>query len=355
MPNVRGAIARAIHKKFGWSSVAVTVSLLIVATAAFTLFHVFRQIELGRVIGALKAQSFRQLSLSGGFVVASYLALTCYDVFALRAIGRGEIPYRVAAFAGFTSYTIGHNLGAAVFTSGFVRYRIYSAWGLSVREIARIAFITGLTYWLANGFVLGGGALVTPEAASAIDHVPASINRLAGIAALSAIGGYLVWLWRSPRAIGSSDWQITLPNPPSTLVQIGIGSLDLVFVALAMYVLLPDQPAVDLGFDRYLCRRNAHGRRQPHAGQSRRHGGGHVHWPAADRQGGFVGLARDLPRPVFPPPTAFSDAAAWPARVSQRCRGNCPDAIGWIGWEPALFIRPAPPIGGEPRRPLVYV
>jgi glycosyltransferase 2 family protein len=246
MPNVRSAIAQAIHKKFGWSSVAVAFSLLIVAVAAFTLFHVFREIELGRVVGALKAQSLSQLLSSVGFVVAGYLALTCYDVFALRTIGRGEIPYRVAAFASFTSYTIGHNFGAAVFTSGLVRYRIYSAWGLSVREIARIAFITGLTYWLANGLVLGGGALLAPDAASAIDHLPASINRVVGIAALLAIGGYLLWLWPSPRSIGRSDWQIALPNTPSTLVQIAIGSLDLIFVALAMYVLLPAQPAVDL-------------------------------------------------------------------------------------------------------------
>jgi uncharacterized membrane protein YbhN (UPF0104 family) len=246
VPNVRSAVAEAIQKRFGLSSVAVTVSLLIVAMAAFTLFHVFRQIEIGHVIGALKAQSPSQLCWSGGFVVAAYLALTCYDVFALRAIGRGEVPYRVAAFASFTSYTIGHNFGAAVFTSGFVRYRMYSAWGLSVGEIARIAFITGLTYWLANGFVLGGGALLAPEAASAIDHLPASINRLAGIAALSAIGFYLVWLWPSPRAIGRSDWRITLPNLPSTLVQIGIGTLDLIFVALAMYALLPAEPSVDL-------------------------------------------------------------------------------------------------------------
>ena len=246
MPNVRSAVAQAIYRKFGWSSVAVAISLLIVAIAAFTLFHVFREIELGRLVGALKAQSLFQLLLSGGFVVASYLALTFYDVFALRAIGRGEVPYRVAAFASFTSYTIGHNFGAAVFTSGLVRYRIYSAWALSVREIARIAFITGLTYWLANGFVLGGGALLAPNAAGAIDHLPGSINRLVGVAALLAIGGYLLWLWPGPRAIGPANWQIVLPNAPSTLVQIGIGSLDLIFVALAMYVLLPAQPAVHL-------------------------------------------------------------------------------------------------------------
>jgi uncharacterized membrane protein YbhN (UPF0104 family) len=246
MPNVRSAIAQAIHKNFGWSSVAVAISLAIVAVAAVTLLHVFREIELGRVIGALKTQPISHLLSSGGFAVASYVALTCYDVFALRAIGRREVPYRVAAFASFTSYTIGHNFGAAVFTSGLIRYRIYSAWGLSVAEIARIAFITGLTYWLANGFVLGGGALLAPDAASAIDHLPAPINRLIGIAALAAIAGYVLGLWPGPRLIGRSEWQIVLPNSQSTLLQIGIGSMDLIFVALAMYTLLPARPAVDL-------------------------------------------------------------------------------------------------------------
>jgi glycosyltransferase 2 family protein len=246
MSDVTSAIAQAIRKKFGWSWVAVAISLLIVAMAIVTLFRVFREIELGRVIGALKTQSLGHLLLSGGFVAAGYLALMCYDVFALRAIGRTEGPYRVAAFASFTSYTIGHNFGAAVFTSGLVRYRVYSAWSLSVGEIARIAFITGLTYWLANAFVLGGGALLAPDAASAIDHLPAPINRMIGVAALAAIGGYVLWLLPRPRVVGRSDWRIILPDPPSTLVQIGIGSLDLTFVALAMYVLLPAYPAINL-------------------------------------------------------------------------------------------------------------
>ena len=36
-------------------------------------------------------------------------------------------PYRINALAAFTSYSIGHNVGASVFTGGAVRYRIYSA------------------------------------------------------------------------------------------------------------------------------------------------------------------------------------------------------------------------------------
>ena len=245
MSNVRSAIARAFRRKFGLSWIAGAISLVIVSIAAATLFHVFREIDFGGVVAALKAQSPRALLMSIVFVVASYLALTCYDVFALRAIGRGNVPYRVAALASFTSYTIGHNLGAAIFTSGLIRYRIYSAWGLSVSEIARIAFITGLTYWLGNTFVLGCGIALAPGAASAINHLPAPVNRLIGLAALMALNCYMLWLLPRPRSIGRSHWRIALPDPPATLVQIAIGSLDLTLVTLAMYALLPVQPAID--------------------------------------------------------------------------------------------------------------
>jgi len=244
MSNVTSSIARAVRRTLGPSWIALAISLVIVAVAAATLFRVFRDIELGRVVAALKAQSLRGLFLSGGFVGAGYLVLTCYDVFALRAIGRTNVPYRVAALASFTSCTIGHSFGAAIFTSGFIRYRIYSAWGLNIGEIARIAFFTGLTYWLGNAFVLGCGIALAPAAVSAVNHLPAPINRLIGLATLVAINGYMLWLWAGPRTIGRAHWRIVLPDTASTLVQIGIGSLDLTVVSLAMYAVLPSQPVM---------------------------------------------------------------------------------------------------------------
>jgi uncharacterized membrane protein YbhN (UPF0104 family) len=44
--------------------------------------------------------------------------------------------------------------------------------------------------------------------------------------------------------VGRSGWQVTLPGGPSTLLQIGIGIVDLCFCALAMYTLLPDEPNI---------------------------------------------------------------------------------------------------------------
>ena len=54
----------------------------------------------------------------------------------------------------------------------------------------------------------------------------------------------MVWVWSAPRAIGRGGWQVTLPGGPLTLLQIGIGIVDLGFCALAMYMLMPDEPHI---------------------------------------------------------------------------------------------------------------
>jgi glycosyltransferase 2 family protein len=236
--------ARTVVGKFGrkWPSVALSVSMALLA--AFVLWHLLRHIDVGKVVAALEAQPIRNIVIAGLFAVAGYITLTFYDVFALRIIGRRAIPFRVAALASFTSYTIGHSLGAATLTGGLVRLRVYSAWGLNVLDIAKIAFVTGMTFWLGNALVLGGAMSYAPEAASVVDHLPAWINRLIGLTALLGLVGYLLWLAPRRRVVGYANWKIALPSVPFTLIQIGIGATDLVLVTLAMYTLLPPSPHV---------------------------------------------------------------------------------------------------------------
>jgi uncharacterized membrane protein YbhN (UPF0104 family) len=186
------------------------------------------------------------IALSIAFVAAAYFTITFYDFFSLRTIGAKHVPYRVAALSAFTSYSIGHNLGATVFTGGAIRFRIYSAWGLSLIDVAKIAFVTGLTFWLGNAFVLGLGMTIAPQAASAIDQLPAWINRLIGLAGLAAICGYLIWLTLGVRTVGVKTVSVTLPNAPLTFVQILIGIADLGVSAIGMYVLLPASPPAEL-------------------------------------------------------------------------------------------------------------
>jgi uncharacterized membrane protein YbhN (UPF0104 family) len=204
-----------------------------------------RGIDVAQVVVALKATDRSDVVLASLFVAAGYFTLTFYDLFALRTIGANHVPYRVAALAGFTSYSVGHNVGATVVTGGAVRYRVYSAWGLTAFDVAKICFIAGLTFWLGNATVLGLGIAYEPEAASAIDQLPPWFNRIIAIAALCILAGYVAWVWAKPRVIGRAGWSVTLPGGPFTLLQIVIGIIDLACCALAMYVLLPDAPPID--------------------------------------------------------------------------------------------------------------
>lgn len=239
-------IGQKIASRLGRSTISAAISLLILAAAAFVLYELLRDADFGKVAAALKAQPIQKIAAAGAFVVAGYVTLTFYDLFALHTIGRHKVPYAVAALASFASSTIGHSLGAAVLTGGLIRFRIYSVWGLTVVDIAKIAFVTGMTFWLGNAFLLGGATAYAPEAASAVDHLPLWINRAIGLAGLAAIACYLLWLTPRRRAVGRSGWRIVLPSLRFTLVQIGIGALDLSLVTMAMYILLPPTPA--LGF-----------------------------------------------------------------------------------------------------------
>ncbi len=239
-------IAKTLFPKFGRSRISIAISLLIFAIAVFTLYELLRDVDFGKVAAAIEAQSIERLAIAGAFVVAGYVTLTFYDVFALRTIGWHKVPYAVAALASFTSSTIGHSLGAAVLTGGLIRLRIYSVWGLTAVDIAKIALVTGMTFVLGNALLLGGAMTYAPQAAGVVDHLPSWINRAIGLAGLFAIACYLIWIGPRPRAIGRSGWRIVLPNLRFTFVQIAIGTMDLVLVTLAMYTLLPSTPAVGL-------------------------------------------------------------------------------------------------------------
>jgi uncharacterized membrane protein YbhN (UPF0104 family) len=224
----------------------VAISVTVIGIACYVLYHMLRGIDVGEVIEAIKETEVRQIALAALFVSAGYFTLTFYDLFAVRAIGHSDVPYRVNAFAAFTSYSIGHNVGASVFTGGAVRYRIYSACGLNAIDVAKVCFIAGLTFWLGNAAVLGLGIAFHPEAAASIDQLPPWLNRMVAVAIILALVAYIVWVWTQPRLVGRGPWTVVLPGGPLTLLQIAIGIVDLGFCALAMYVLVPDEP--NLGF-----------------------------------------------------------------------------------------------------------
>ncbi|WP_029351396.1 lysylphosphatidylglycerol synthase domain-containing protein [Bosea sp. 117] len=241
------AIGSFLRERIGWHGVGLAASLVIIAIAAVVLYEMLRNINPGEVLDALTGTEPWRVGLAALFVAGAYFTLTFYDWFALRTIGMGHVPYRTAALASFTSYAIGHNVGFSAFTGGTVRYRIYSAHGLGAIDVAKLCFVTGLTFWLGNIAILGIGISIEPWAASAVDQLPPWVNRLIGLALLAGLAFYVAWVGLKPRrvGIGKGHWAVTLPGSRLTLLQIGIGIIDLSFCAAAMYVLMPQAPFID--------------------------------------------------------------------------------------------------------------
>jgi glycosyltransferase 2 family protein len=247
MQRLLTALGRGFKKWIGWKRLGVAASFAIIAFAITTLVRTLRGVEGGVILSALTDIPPQHIALAALCVVGAFCTLTFYDFFALRTIGKKHIPYRIAAMSAFTSYSIGHNIGATVFTGGAIRFRIYSDYGLSAIDVAKICFLSGLTFWLGNIFVLGVGMALHPEAASSMDQLPPAMNQLIAISLVVAIFAYLGWLvlGRNRRQLGQNGWKVVLPSAQLTLVQILIGVVDLGFCALAMYLLVPSDPQID--------------------------------------------------------------------------------------------------------------
>jgi phosphatidylglycerol lysyltransferase len=213
--------------------------LLLTGLAFAALDHLLGEVRLRDIRAALHALPSGGLLMALGLTVASYVTLTFYDVLALRIVGR-PLPYRTAALASFTSYTLSHNLGLSLLTGGSARYRVYSAAGLSAADTARVVAIASITFWTGVFFLAGLMLTVHPAALSLGDIGISSFwLRTTGIVLLSGIVLTMALAGSKGRTVRFRRWSLPLPSRMQIAAQIGIAGIDLAAASAALFVLLP--------------------------------------------------------------------------------------------------------------------
>jgi glycosyltransferase 2 family protein len=221
----------------------VVASLAVAGGAIYALTHAIKKLDLSHVVAIAEATDSRSIALALGLVALSYASVTLYDLLALHTIGRPDVPYRIAALASFTSYPIAHGIGAVALISPVVRYRIYAPYKLGFGDIAGIAVLTGVTFWLGNLTALGLSLMIEPDAFGWVEYWPPEYNRLVAGALLAGVLAFVIWSWPGRRSV---RWPVRLPSGSMVLLQIVIGLFDLGAAALAMYVLMPAQLDIEL-------------------------------------------------------------------------------------------------------------
>jgi phosphatidylglycerol lysyltransferase len=142
------------------------------------------------------------------------------------------------------SYAIGHNVGLNTFSGGAVRYRAYSALGLSAKQIATIVAFGTFTFFLGAGFLLGLSLLSNAGMSGSVLHVHAWLALLAGGLLLAGVATYL-WLVCTRHApLRFKRFEIPVPRPRIAFAQLGVACADLLCAVAVLYVLLPAQASI---------------------------------------------------------------------------------------------------------------
>lgn len=224
------------------SKVIQTVSILAVLVLFYAALWVLRRevkaSHYSDVLLYLRQIPPRNFLLAFLASMGSYFALTFYDFLGMRHIQK-DLSYPKTALTSFIAYTFSHNIGAALLTGGGIRYRLYSAWGLTAGEAANVLVTCGMTFW--TGFLTMGAVfffLEPPELPASV-HLPFNSVFSAGVFCVLAVTAYLLSAVFIKKTILIFRWKFPTPSIGLALGQMVVGSLDWTCSGAALYLLLP--------------------------------------------------------------------------------------------------------------------
>jgi glycosyltransferase 2 family protein len=214
-------------RRIRWKPVIAVAAL---SLAAILLYRVFSAYSLAEITASLREFPVSRIAACLVFAAASYFCLGFFDFFGLHYAGR-PLAYRRTALASFTALSIGHNIGLAALSSGAVRYRFYSRWGLSGEQVAKVIVFCGATVGVGLA-TLGGAALaLRPEMATDLAGFSQSAALMLGVACLACVSGYVIAAALVDKPLHLWKWSFRMPSWRLAIAQLLIGSVNFALVA----------------------------------------------------------------------------------------------------------------------------
>ena len=150
------------------------------------------------------------------------------------------------ALASFIGHVSSFNFGA-VLGGTPVRYRLYTAFGLSGGDVLKLIALSTATFWIGFLALAGLMFLWDPLKLPAELHMPFSTTTPIGWALIAITLVYL-GLSYARVTLRWNDWEFTLPPLWLSLVQLVIAATDLLIATAVLHVLLPKAMGITFGY-----------------------------------------------------------------------------------------------------------
>lgn len=208
-----------------------------IGVAAFLLYRALSRYTVAEILASIAGIPMVHLAAAFGLAAASYLCLTGFDWLAVRYAGK-PLPWRRAALASFSSLSIGHNVGIAALSSGAIRYRFYSRWGLDAGDVAKVILFCGVTVGLGLATLGGLGLLLYPAEAQGLVGLGRPALFGMALTCLAAPAAYLVLAGLVRKRLRFRRWTLELPALPLAAGQVLVGALNFACVAACLHQLI---------------------------------------------------------------------------------------------------------------------
>jgi phosphatidylglycerol lysyltransferase len=218
-------------------------SLVLFSVALAVLRHELASYRLRDVFAGIAQMPREHVVLAAALTALSYLVLTSYDTLAVAYVGR-KLSYHRIALASFIGYSFTYTVGHTLFTGVPIRYRLYSGWGLSAIEVARIVGFCVLTFWVGFLSTAGLAFLLEPLHIPATLHIPFGSAHVLGSLAALLVVAYVAAAAFQPKPLRLFGWEISWPRLPLALGQVAAGFVDWVLAGGVLYLLLPEKATI---------------------------------------------------------------------------------------------------------------
>lgn len=213
------------------------IGVIITAFALYFLHKEISQYNFADIRTAVADIPDHRLIMAFVFTVINYTLLTLNDGLALKYIGK-SLHWARIGFASFVSNAVSFNLGMSLLTGGSTRYGIYSGYGLSASETAKVLGFCNLTVSLGSAGILG--ILLLSEPSGVIAQIPLlkELGKIPGFILLFLVilAGLLSW---SGKSIKIRKQDISLPPLKYFFAQISISVADYLCASMVLFSLLP--------------------------------------------------------------------------------------------------------------------
>lgn len=127
---------------------------MLLTAGVYLVHHLLREYRYEDIRHAFHAIPHHAFRAAIAVCFLNYLLLAGYDYLGIQTIGK-KVSLPKICVASFISYSVSQTIGLPLLSSTALRYRIYSRWGLSASDVARVALFNSGSFWLGLSFLFG--------------------------------------------------------------------------------------------------------------------------------------------------------------------------------------------------------